>query len=292
MKQKLKSLDEFERLKNELSILKQSEFEVDQFVAESYTLEKLMSEKNTRLQAENAGLKSELDEHKRKIESFGTQVEKSESQIEAQRLLISKLEEDLSKVNDQLSQQKVRYFNFIMIAVYDLKSSSEPTESAEKSDESVLAILTSQRDRYRQKNLELEEAQRALNQHITGLKNELEALKVDNVKLFEKLQYTQSFGGAQSSRPQVTLRLSNFFTHFFRQKKSRLRSATTQRHIGQIMTMTPYLTSTRTCMINNWILSKGSTDRFASIIKRIVANHLCRKRQGGIIRYIQLKRLR
>jgi homeobox protein cut-like len=71
----------------------------------------------------------------------------------------------------------------------------------------MLAILTGQRDRYRQKNLELEEAQRALQQQIAATKNELEALRVDNVKLYEKLQYTESFGKPAPSRSQARLLL-------------------------------------------------------------------------------------
>ncbi len=53
--------------------------------------------------------------------------------------------------------------------------------------------MTNQRDRFRQKNLELEEQHRATQTQVKSLKSDLEGLRNDNLKLFEKLRYTSTF---------------------------------------------------------------------------------------------------
>ncbi|KAH9954130.1 CASP C terminal-domain-containing protein [Russula dissimulans] len=58
---------------------------------------------------------------------------------------------------------------------------------------SILPIVTSQRDRFRQRNAELEEELRKQFQIISELRAEIRGLQSDNLKLYEKVRYMQSY---------------------------------------------------------------------------------------------------
>ncbi|KAG0228381.1 hypothetical protein BGX31_006592 [Mortierella sp. GBA43] len=69
--------------------------------------------------------------------------------------------------------------------------SAAPATSS--TDHSILPIVTSQRDRFRQRNSELEEQLRQQSEQISNLKNEISQLQRDNLKLYEKAKYMQSY---------------------------------------------------------------------------------------------------
>ncbi|KAF8928497.1 hypothetical protein BGZ58_009611, partial [Dissophora ornata] len=66
----------------------------------------------------------------------------------------------------------------------------------------ILSIITSQRDRFRQRNSELEEQLRQQSEQISNLRNENSQLQRDNLKLYEKVKYMQSYRN-DSSGPGV-----------------------------------------------------------------------------------------
>ncbi|SPO37985.1 related to Cutl1 or CASP protein [Pseudozyma flocculosa] len=70
--------------------------------------------------------------------------------------------------------------------------SSTPSSGA---DTSILPIITSQRDRFRARNAELEEELRKQFTTISELRNEIKTLQADNLGLYEKLRYLQTYGG-------------------------------------------------------------------------------------------------
>ncbi|KAH3680644.1 hypothetical protein WICMUC_000201 [Wickerhamomyces mucosus] len=59
-------------------------------------------------------------------------------------------------------------------------------------DDSVLPIITSQRDRFRSRNLELETQLQSQNNQINDLQNQIKRLNQDNQQLFGKIRYLQS----------------------------------------------------------------------------------------------------
>ncbi|KAJ3114526.1 hypothetical protein HDU96_001988 [Phlyctochytrium bullatum] len=74
---------------------------------------------------------------------------------------------------------------------------AEPTgAAAQQSSSTIVPILIGQRDRYRQRNGELEAEVRTLKETVAELRNGMEGLRNDNVKLYEKLRYTETFQGA------------------------------------------------------------------------------------------------
>ncbi|KAG7527478.1 hypothetical protein FFLO_06893 [Filobasidium floriforme] len=58
---------------------------------------------------------------------------------------------------------------------------------------SLLPIVTSQRDRFRQRNSELEEELRKQSEGLADLRAEIKTLQSDNLKLYEKVRYMQSY---------------------------------------------------------------------------------------------------
>lgn len=70
-----------------------------------------------------------------------------------------------------------------------------PPNAAESS---LLPIVTSQRDRFRQRNAELEQELRKQSDGVADLRAEVKTLQADNLKLYEKVRYMQSYASNQS----------------------------------------------------------------------------------------------
>ncbi|KAI7818513.1 CASP C terminal-domain-containing protein [Gamsiella multidivaricata] len=68
-----------------------------------------------------------------------------------------------------------------------------PLSAPAPADHGILAIVTSQRDRFRQRNSELEEQLRQQSEQISNLRNETSQLQRDNLKLYEKIKFMQSY---------------------------------------------------------------------------------------------------
>ncbi|KAI9456520.1 CASP C terminal-domain-containing protein [Lactarius psammicola] len=73
-----------------------------------------------------------------------------------------------------------------------LVSQAKPIPFTPSADTSILPIVTSQRDRFRQRNAELEEELRKQFQVISELRAEIRSLQSDNLKLYEKPQSTSA----------------------------------------------------------------------------------------------------
>ncbi|KAG8213607.1 CASP C terminal-domain-containing protein [Butyriboletus roseoflavus] len=70
---------------------------------------------------------------------------------------------------------------------------STPIPFTSSADTSILPIVTSQRDRFRARNAELEEELRRQFHAISELHSEIKSLQSDNLKLYEKVRYMQSY---------------------------------------------------------------------------------------------------
>ncbi|KAJ3053395.1 hypothetical protein HK102_011711, partial [Quaeritorhiza haematococci] len=112
LRAKAKQLDEFERVKRELDVLKSIEFpDLDESTSPAdndpaaaassqQTIEKLLMAKNRRLQNELTTAKVALSETQIQLDSTRIQLEESNSRAEQQQRLVAKLEEDLHKLNN------------------------------------------------------------------------------------------------------------------------------------------------------------------------------------------------
>ncbi|KAK6296263.1 hypothetical protein J4Q44_G00339760 [Coregonus suidteri] len=76
--------------------------------------------------------------------------------------------------------------------------------------DSLLSIISSQRERFRSRNQELESESRSMQVTVQALQSELDSLRADNIKLYEKIKFLQSYPGrAGGSDDTVTVRYSS-----------------------------------------------------------------------------------
>jgi len=87
----------------------------------------------------------------------------------------------------------------------DSPARSTPIPFTSSADTSILPIVTSQRDRFRQRNAELEQELRRQFHIISELRTEIKSLQSDNLKLYEKVRYMQSYREEAASRPVTQL---------------------------------------------------------------------------------------
>ncbi|THD24637.1 CCAAT displacement protein [Fasciola hepatica] len=70
-------------------------------------------------------------------------------------------------------------------------------------DASLLQIVQHQRDRFRARAEELEQTEASVRQHLTAVQRELELVRADNVKLYEKIRFLQSYSSPIGSRSEL-----------------------------------------------------------------------------------------
>jgi len=217
-KEKLENYSDYKKIKEELEVLKSIEFSAtDEFHntqnanSEQVSLEKLIMAKNKKLQTELTEKKMEVEQLNNSLIETTKNLEDSNTKLKEQATLISKLEEDLLKVNTfqpSNSQENItpnnesgnNINNNSSSSIQDNKSKlQEGNTNDENNSDSIIAILTSQRNRYRQRNQELEQQIRNMNDKGKDIELEVQSLKNDNIKLYEKIRYLQSFNKSSSS---------------------------------------------------------------------------------------------
>ncbi|TPX38619.1 hypothetical protein SeMB42_g06626 [Synchytrium endobioticum] len=185
---------DYDLVKQELHVLKAIEF--PDAAPDTMPLERLLHEKNKRLESELTSLKNVHAETASSLHLSQTQLDQVKRQLHASSKLAQDLEEDL------LVLQKSRGSEASAGAPHRPQSDADvleglvartaTPETRPGDPSSMIPILAGQRDRYRQKNQELEEQLRDLGVKVQSQTSELESLKSDNLKLYEKLRYTQS----------------------------------------------------------------------------------------------------
>ena len=83
-------------------------------------------------------------------------------------------------------------------------ANSVPTKDGNNNDKSILPIVIGQRDRFRQRNTELEGQTRSLELKLQDVQGEIETLKADNLKLYERLRFVHVWREEQSQGVTVS----------------------------------------------------------------------------------------
>ncbi|CAF1530145.1 unnamed protein product, partial [Adineta ricciae] len=117
-----------------------------------------------------------------------------------------------------------------------LNQSSAPTTSFKEtyvpprdstSDEALTAIVISQRERFRIRNVELENENVSLKQQIGIFQNEMDKLRSDNIKLYEKIKFVQNYPTTRGTDESVDRYSRGYdasldpFANFTKQEKQR-----------------------------------------------------------------------
>lgn len=228
---KVQQQRDYDEIKRELSIMKSVEFssiskdggEESSFESSSKPLEVLLLEKTKVLQNENTALKQMNSNMNKKTVEYEQELTTLRSLAAEQKDLILHLESDLSSVQTLSSLYRGEgegssVPEIVAEAVRASTSSTPPLSNPQSSvtdtptpvqggippdfssaAESILPIISSQRERFRQRNEELEAELTGKSQQVVLLQNELDNLRADNLKLYEKIRFLQSYQGRQSS---------------------------------------------------------------------------------------------
>ncbi|KAJ4498163.1 CASP C terminal-domain-containing protein [Lentinula lateritia] len=224
LKQRLKQYSDYDEIKRELDIMKFVEFagfedepEDDQLLIQDYelgvhlpnpnadkanaqqgkSLEALLASKNKRLLEELTKFRILHGELEASLQHAQGQLDSTSTELEKQKTLNEKLENDLlslNKPNGHLSPSgSSDVLAGLEVVQKESSSRSTPIPFASSADNTILPIVTSQRDRFRQRNAELEEELQKQFHAISELRAEMKNLQSDNLKLYEKVRYMQSY---------------------------------------------------------------------------------------------------
>ncbi|XP_044088727.1 protein CASP isoform X5 [Neovison vison] len=222
LEEKLKGQADYEEVKKELNILKSMEFAPSEGAGTqdaSKPLEVLLLEKNRSLQSENAALRISNSDLSGRCAELQVHVTEATATAAEQRELIARLEQDLSTI------QTIQRPDAEGAAEHGLEKIPEPIKEAtalfygpsapasgalpEGQVDSLLSIISSQRERFRARNQELEAENRLAQHTIQALQSELDSLRADNIKLFEKIKFLQSYPGRSGGSDDTELRYSS-----------------------------------------------------------------------------------
>ena len=169
------------------------------------SLENLLVAKNRRLTEDLTKLRVSFEELSAEHASSSGALEALQSDLARQKALNEKLENDLVSVNrdDRSGSHTPSAAGLAGLDIGKPDGRSTPV-TAVNGDTSILPIVTSQRDRFRQRNAELEEELRRQFEAISDLRAEVKSLQADNLKLYEKVRYTQSYRESAVAGPSGT----------------------------------------------------------------------------------------
>lgn len=162
------------------------------------SLENLLVSKNRRLLEDLTKLRVAHEELVGQHSKAEDGAELTRLELERIRILNERLENDLLSLNNGEGAKD----RSAGLAGLDIGGKGDGTATPSAgSDASILPIVTSQRDRFRQRNAELEEELRRQFETISDLRTEIKSLQADNLKLYEKVRYMQSYRDVGMSTP-------------------------------------------------------------------------------------------
>jgi len=178
-------------------------------VVTKQSLELLLLEKNKKLQNEATTLRNNNSSLQERVSGVEVELTVATRTVAEQKSLINQLEQDLSSVNAQFSKFRTEGdgapnppppFSIESSADSDFTTEQKLLAAAvqEKVEESepentLLSIVSSQRERFKARNQELEVENKGYQQKIGVLRGECDKLRTDNVQLYEKIKYLQSY---------------------------------------------------------------------------------------------------
>ncbi|KAF8520409.1 CASP C terminal-domain-containing protein [Hysterangium stoloniferum] len=247
LKQKLHRYSDYDEIKRELEIMKCSflsstaeddtdEAQPDRLglrlpdpnadkanLQHGKALETLLAAKNKRILEELTRFRVVHGELEASLRSLSEELTSTKEELEKQRLLNERLETDLLQINKHVNGSTAGIGaadnvpapsgtpggleGLNLGKIHDSPARTSPIPFTSSADTSILPIVTSQRDRFRQRNAELEEDQQELRkqfQAISELRTEVKNLQSDNLKLYEKVRYMQSYRDDSKVVPSTT----------------------------------------------------------------------------------------
>ncbi|ORX56214.1 hypothetical protein DM01DRAFT_251318 [Hesseltinella vesiculosa] len=213
---KIKEFDDYHEIKRELNIMKYVEFsngdeDEDEFDAKEVlaasahgSLEVQLMDKNKKLENNYTQLRVQFKQLQQSFDENQNKLEALDSKCTEQQDLVQRLEEDLLRGVGpkapirQLPSRTSSPNPNAMITGQASVTAASSTGTAPlpvgntTDDQSILPIVMQQRDRFRQRNNELEQKARSLEQKLYDVQGEMDHLRQDNVKLYERLKFVHN----------------------------------------------------------------------------------------------------
>lgn len=177
-------------------------------------------EKNKKLENEYTQVKVSFADLQKNYEIKSKTLDELTNKLNDKISLIQKLEEDLLRIGQQNPKESnivdslgrnSSSSNFSAIISTPRTPDGAITPHLDKNgkeDKSILPIVMSQRDRFRQRNAELEERTRSLETTLQDTRAEVQNLKADNLKLFERLKFVHVWKEQQQENPSLVVSFS------------------------------------------------------------------------------------
>eukprot|EP01104_Vermistella_antarctica_P012143 TRINITY_DN3467_c0_g2_i1.p1 TRINITY_DN3467_c0_g2~~TRINITY_DN3467_c0_g2_i1.p1 ORF type:complete len:705 (+),score=238.54 TRINITY_DN3467_c0_g2_i1:573-2687(+) len=188
---------------------------------EHQQVERLLREKSRHLETENMKLKVELKEQEEALDSATRSLTHANKKVQDQTELIGKLEDDITRSGSSttssfgsllVGQKGVPVAAAAAAGAQTASAKSASMETAPpfhagpggsvvaglataSNTAHMLHVVTNQRDRFKALLNDMEATNRRLTSDCTRLKEEIQTLSSDNVKLYEKIKYLESYGG-------------------------------------------------------------------------------------------------
>ncbi|POR33438.1 Protein CASP [Tolypocladium paradoxum] len=232
LKAKVQKWNDYDDVKQELEVLKSIEFSTgdddegrDKIVADGGadkgdTLEKLLLSRNKKLGDELTILRVSHQDLQSRLEDLQEELSRTNAELEKSQNLNEKLESDL----ETLQAEGANAFpsgasvagTYVTRAPTRRGRAASPTSSiisgldpraaaGEREPmgggSGILPMVTAQRDRFKQKNAQLEQELSGTHRTVQQLRQEVAALQKDNLNLYEKTRYVSTYnrGGATAS---------------------------------------------------------------------------------------------
>jgi len=138
-------------------------------------------------------LKLTLGERESEVSQLRDEFDQMKMTNSEQQALITKLEDDLSKGS---SSGPLEMFQSNTQSLQRSSNTSHPLSGSAD----MFEIVCGQRDRFKTRLTEVERENELLAKQLESLRNELLVFRTDNVKLYEKIRYLQSYGDISSKR--------------------------------------------------------------------------------------------
>ncbi|KAF2396292.1 hypothetical protein EJ06DRAFT_534027 [Trichodelitschia bisporula] len=228
MREKLTQWGDYESVKQELEVLKSIEFATgdDEPLPNGSTesLEQLLLARNKKLGNELTILRVSHQDLQSRLETLQDELSATNMELEKSRNLAATLESDLEKVQ----QEAAHVFPAMSVAGthvsrYPHSSARRPRAASPTSSiisgfdphhagtpidvlrsgepvgggSGILPMVAAQRDRFKNKNTELETELQKAHESVQSLRSEIASLQKDNLNLYEKTRYVSTYARNQ-----------------------------------------------------------------------------------------------
>lgn len=190
LKERLEKTSDYDEVRHELTLIRQIEFGEGDL--EEKGIDSLLIERNKILTRELADFRSQHEGYAAQTSQLNEQLQAANQELMRLQELNTRLEGDLANVQEASGST----FNDTASIMSGMSRMTRHTGRGSIGgglstidESSILPIITKQRDRFREKNKELEDDLRKLFNTVADLKRKNKTLQADNEELYEKTRY-------------------------------------------------------------------------------------------------------